>query len=238
MPSFRPPAAQARQAVQALLALGQPRHAHRASGRIHSVGTARNYEQALKGVATWQAQHRTGSLTTLTPAQALAYLQARAAVVRQKTLDLDRQALQAHLSHRPGTPVPLPVVRAVAPTRLAPRAYTPAQVARIVAQQTPPPHTRLTTASGRARPHPPAWGETGPLEALSASRSVFPRQAGRGPPHGVCALRGPCWTSSGVPRPGHGLLRKGAQGRPRGPSGPCPLLVLTRHLRGGSSHPL
>lgn len=148
MPSFRPPAA--RKAVQSLLALGQPRHPHRQRGRIHSVGTARNYEQALKGVATWQAQHRIGSLPTLTPEQALAYLQARAPVVRQKTLDLDRQALQAHLSHLSGTPVKHPVVRAAPPTRLRPRAYTPAQVAQIVAQQAPPQAlaTQLAAAAG------------------------------------------------------------------------------------------
>ena len=47
MPRFRAPQAQAEHAVARKLALGTGRHDHRNDGRIHSLGTARGYGQAL-----------------------------------------------------------------------------------------------------------------------------------------------------------------------------------------------
>lgn len=63
-------------------------------GAIRSVGTVRNYELRLKLVTQWVQQNRLGSLRELTPERALDYLRQRAAQVGQKTLDMDRQAIQ------------------------------------------------------------------------------------------------------------------------------------------------
>ena len=79
MPSFRSPKAQSDHAVSQKVALGKGRHDHRDDGKIHSVGTARGYEQVLKGVAEYQQEHRLGDLRTLTVDIAQQYLNDRAA---------------------------------------------------------------------------------------------------------------------------------------------------------------
>ena len=59
---------------------------------VESVRSVSNYEAALANVATWQkAEHAAGreggDLRSLTPAQAVAYLEQRGEAVGQKTLD-------------------------------------------------------------------------------------------------------------------------------------------------------
>lgn len=129
MPSFRSAKAQAEYAVSQKIALGQGRHDHRDDNRIHSVGTARGYEQALKGVAEYVQEHRMGGLRSLTVEIAQQYLADRAATVSQKTLDIDRQAMQMHLG------VKLNVVKSERETNLSTRSYTTAQVERIASAQ-------------------------------------------------------------------------------------------------------
>ncbi len=129
MPSFRSPKAQSEYAVSQKVALGQGRHEHRDDGKIHSVGTARGYEQALKGVAEYMQEHRLGDLRSVTVEIARQYLADRAAIVAQKTLDIDRQAIQMHLGER------LEVVKSEKETHLSTRSYTPVQVERIVSAQ-------------------------------------------------------------------------------------------------------
>jgi integrase len=129
MPKFRSPSAQAEHAVSRKLALGKGRHDHRNDGRIHSVGTARGYEQALKGFAEYLQNNRLGDLGTATGNEARQYLADRAVLVGQKTLDLDRQAIQMHLG------VPLEVVKSERETTLSTRSYTAAQVERIATAQ-------------------------------------------------------------------------------------------------------
>ncbi len=95
--------------------------------RIRSVGTARNYQERLVQVAA----RLDVALTALTPARAVAYLKGRAAEVGQKTLDMERQAVQAMMVNvtrqlPPGTT--LPVVKSAAPHRPRPRAYSRASV--------------------------------------------------------------------------------------------------------------
>ena len=138
MPIFRKPTNQAARAVRRVLALSTPRHDNRDDGQIHSVGTARSYQGALARVAAWMQENRNyKGLDQLTPEEARTYLEARAAHVRQKTLDQDRQALQV-----------LPLVGKLEriksnpelrPTCLATegRAYTPEQVDIIAQAQTP-----------------------------------------------------------------------------------------------------
>ena len=129
MPRFRAPQAQAEHAVARKLALGTGRHDHRNDGRIHSLGTARGYGQALKGFADYLREHRLGDLPSATDQEARQYLAERSHRVGQKTLDLDRQAIQMHLGLR------LEVVRSDRESALSTRSYTPAQVARIASAQ-------------------------------------------------------------------------------------------------------
>ena len=129
MPRFRAPQAQAEHAVARKLALGTGRHDHRNDGRIHSLGTARGYGQALKGFADYLREHRLGDLPGATDQEARQYLAERSHRVGQKTLDLDRQAIQMHLGLR------LEVVRSDRESALSTRSYTPAQVERIANAQ-------------------------------------------------------------------------------------------------------
>jgi len=131
MPSFRSPRAQAAHAVQSKTTHGQPRHGHQNSGAIHSIGTERNYSQALAGVTTWLHANHQGNLKNLTPEQAHQYLYERASRVGQKTLDLDRQAMQMHLGHTLDR-----IASTKLPSALATesRAYTPTQVMEITSQ--------------------------------------------------------------------------------------------------------
>jgi integrase len=130
MPRFRSAQAQAEHAVSMKVALGQGRHDHQGDGRIHSVGTARGYEQALKGFADYLQSNHLGDLGSATVKEAQHYLAGRSALVAQKTLDLDRQAIQMHLG------VPLEVIKSQKETVLSTRSYTPVQVERIVSAQT------------------------------------------------------------------------------------------------------
>lgn len=129
MPSFRSPKAQAEHAVSRKIALGTGRHDHPNDGRIHSLGTARGYEQALKGFADYLRQHRLGDLHSATEEEARHYLAERSGIVSQKTLDLDRQAIQIHLGQK------LEIVCSSKESTLSTRSYTPAQVERIAQAQ-------------------------------------------------------------------------------------------------------
>lgn len=129
MPSFRSPKAQAEHAVSRKIALGTGRHDHPNDGRIHSLGTARGYEQALKGFADYLRQHHLGDLRSATEEEARHYLAERSQVVGQTTLDLDRQAIQIHLGQK------LEIVCSSKESTLSTRSYTPAQVERIANAQ-------------------------------------------------------------------------------------------------------
>ena len=129
MPRFRSAKTQAKHAVSQKVTLGLGRHDHRDDGRIHSVGTARNYEQSLKNFTKYIQDHRMGDLYSVTVMEAQQYLADRATTVSQKTLDLDRQAIQMHLG------VQLEVVKSDMITHLSTRSYTRTQVERIAAAQ-------------------------------------------------------------------------------------------------------
>lgn len=130
MPKFAAPAKQAARVMQRLQ--GQT---------LRSVGTVRNYEQALTRVAEYVRDQRLNGLRSLTPEQAVRYLKARGQTVGQKTLDMERQALQAMMHHLTGQLGPterLPVVKAATPQKLVGRAYTPLQAQMIAQAQRPP----------------------------------------------------------------------------------------------------
>lgn len=107
---------------------------------LRSVGTVRNYEQALTRLAEHaQAERIEGGLRGMSVAQVITYLEQRGEVVGQKTLDMERQAAQAMLQHVTGQLPPgarLPVVKSEHQQVLTGRAYTAAQVERIAAAQT------------------------------------------------------------------------------------------------------
>lgn len=132
---------------------------------IRSVGTARNYEASLTKVAQYLKEHRLGSLREITPKRAVEYLRVRGAVVGQKTLDMERQALQSMMLHVTGV-LPqggrLEVVKSTANSRdpklgiessgrgLAERSriYSPEQVELIASRQAG--HNALATRIAHA----------------------------------------------------------------------------------------
>ena len=130
MPSFRNAKKQAEHAVKQKLALNRARHTHRHDQKIHSLGTARNYTQALTRLTQWLQQHQLKDLKNLDQASALTYLEWRGQSVGQKTLDQERQAIQLHLG------IKLPVVVSELHHALKSRAYTPQQIDLIVQAQT------------------------------------------------------------------------------------------------------
>jgi integrase len=131
MPRFRKAKRQAQHMVKQRQAFGQARHGRGSESRIHSVGTARNYQQALTRVAQWLAQHKMGDLTTINVSSAMRYLTLRGQSVKQKTLDQERQALQLLLQTK------LSVIKSELTQTLASRAYTVEQVEYIQQSQTP-----------------------------------------------------------------------------------------------------
>jgi len=139
MPSFARASTQAARAVQKANAIGTARHDAGGDGRIHGHGTARNYEQSLKLAGEWGQAHGAATLAEWKMDQAIAYLEERAEAVSQKTLDMDRQALQVlpHIETLPRIQTEL------GPEDLAGRAYTEAQVEAIAEAQVE--HNRLAT---------------------------------------------------------------------------------------------
>ncbi|MCS3471761.1 integrase [Pseudomonas sp. JUb42] len=109
------------------------------SGRLASLGTSHSYEASLRLAAEWLKRNGRGSLVELTPKAAKQYLNERAALVGQKTLDRDRQALQAVLraTGRFSEKNRLPVIKAVKQQVLVSRNYTAEQWSLVIEHQTP-----------------------------------------------------------------------------------------------------
>lgn len=106
---------------------------------IASVGTVRNYEQALKTCCDYLKEFKLGALREITPEKAYNYLTLRAEENSQKTVDMDRQALQAmmrHVTHELPPAGRLHVIKSSIETELTSRSYTPEQVNAIQAHQT------------------------------------------------------------------------------------------------------
>lgn len=102
---------------------------------IQSVGTVRNYEQALSKFCTFLASQKIHIKDIEGDDQALSYLSQRAEQVGQKALDLDRQSIQAALMHIGAINDRLPVIKSEHQQVLKSRAYTVDQVAMIVQRQ-------------------------------------------------------------------------------------------------------
>jgi integrase len=144
MPRFRHPKAQAEYVIKQNLSIGSARHHHAKENKIHSLGTKRNYLQALTQLTTWLQTHRLGELKQLNTDLALQYLEQRSQVIGQKTLDQERQAIQMVLNKK------LPVIKSEYAQILKSRAYTPEQVHLIAQAQTAKHHlaTEIAFAAG------------------------------------------------------------------------------------------
>jgi len=121
-------------------------HALQKDGAIPSVGTFRNIEQSLKTIAQTFKDSKQQSINLVTTEQAIQYLADRAAEVGQKSLDMERQALQ-HVLHYNGNLAQketLQVIKSEHVQVLHSRAYTPDQVREIVSHQTA--HNAISTA--------------------------------------------------------------------------------------------
>mgnify|MGYP004476260131 CR=1 FL=1 len=108
---------------------------------IKSVGTFRNYEQALCNVGNYLKENdpkNRRDLKNLTVESAKDYLEHRKTEVQQKTLDMERQAMQKVLQLNGNLALneTLDVTKSTIKTELAPRAYTPEQVLAISQHQT------------------------------------------------------------------------------------------------------
>jgi integrase len=102
---------------------------------IKSVGTVRNYEQALSQFCTFLASQGL-HIRDIGEKEAINYLEQRAEEVGQKTLDLDRQAIQAALMHTGAIQERLAVIKSEHQQVLEARAYTSEQVSMIAERQT------------------------------------------------------------------------------------------------------
>lgn len=129
MPSFRKPKAQAEYAINKMLQIGRARHIDRSDQKIHSLGTKRNYLQALTRVTEWIQQNRLGDLRNLNREKAIQYLEMRSDNIGQKTLDQERQAIQMYLQ------ITLPVIKSELTQIQKSRAYTAEQILFIAEAQ-------------------------------------------------------------------------------------------------------
>jgi len=82
-----------------------------------------------KVFAEYLKKNQQGDLQNVTEEQAQLYLADRTGLVAQKTLDLDRQAIQMHLG------IQIEVVKSELESRLSTRSYTNSQVERIASAQ-------------------------------------------------------------------------------------------------------
>ncbi len=130
MTSFRNAKKQAKYAIKQQLQIGQARHTNRHDNKIHSLGTKRNFTQALILFTKWLQKNKRGDLKSATVKIAKDYLEERGQQVAQKTLDQDRQALQLYLTTK------LPVIKSELTQALKTRAYSNDQVKKITEAQT------------------------------------------------------------------------------------------------------
>lgn len=129
MPKFRKAKKQASHIVKSHLAIGKAKHNTDKKNQIHSVGTARNYEQALVRIGNWLKANKLGNLSDIKESAAIQYLETRAQEIGQKSLDQERQAIQLCIGHK------LPVIKSELEQAKKSRAYTEDQVKLIAKSQ-------------------------------------------------------------------------------------------------------
>ena len=106
---------------------------------IESVGSVRNYEQALKLASEYMKENSLGSLRDITKEEANDLLNIVAADNSQSQVDMLRQSIQLmmqHVTNKLSTNEPLKRVLSENPTKLSGRAYKSYQVPMITERQT------------------------------------------------------------------------------------------------------
>ena len=83
---------------QVMHGLSRHKNLDLAEKKISSVGTERNHVSALTVFAKWLIKDSNKHLKNAKPTDAIRYLEERSRVVRQKTLDMDRQALNMNMN--------------------------------------------------------------------------------------------------------------------------------------------
>ena len=127
MAKFRSSAKQAKHAIEQKLALGSARHGNKVDGQIHSIRTAERYQQAAKNVSDWmKVNNHLQGLQNITPDQAKSYLSERAEQITQKTLDIERRAIETIIESK------LERVHSLIRHTSGHRGYQPAQVNLII----------------------------------------------------------------------------------------------------------
>lgn len=153
MGRFRSSKSQSSFVLKQKLAIGTPRHGKKGfDAQIHSLGTARTYQESLACVAKYISENRldpTGNgLSGLTKKVATDYLKCRSTVVSQKQLDKDRQSIEILLGEK------ITVIKSDFEQVLHSRAYTQPQI-ELVAKSQSPIHrlATLVAADGGLRAH-------------------------------------------------------------------------------------
>ena len=128
MPKFAKPEAQAEKLAKNL-------YQHKI---IKSLGTARNYKTALIKIARWSKDIGINGLQGMSIQDAYKYLDYRSEFAGQKTLDMERQAIQAmfKLNGKLSPKETLTVIKSEKEIIEKSRAYTPAQALAISEHQT------------------------------------------------------------------------------------------------------
>lgn len=109
------------------------------SHQVVSLGTSSTYQDGLTRLGEWMQKNNCGPLQEVSVNRAERFLAERATQVGQKTLDRDRQAVQALLRHigKLDADQRLQMVKAERQQVLEPRAYLPDQVYAIKQQMAP-----------------------------------------------------------------------------------------------------
>jgi len=130
---FRKTASPAKQALSVEKSLQR-------GGHIPSIRTLNNYRERLERVASKLPEYGIRcEIRQLDKHSITQYLTQRSTEVGQKTLDMERQALQSmarHISREIGLKSTLPVIKSIHEQRLTGRAYTAEQVSMVATAQT------------------------------------------------------------------------------------------------------
>lgn len=131
------PDRQATRAIKACSAIGTPRHGNRDDGKIHGLGTERQYHQIFRTAATWLNDRYNVQLYRVSTEQVHTYLQERSIDIGQKQLNNEHRALQMYLrNERKDSNISIERVRSEVPVIEKARAYTDGQVQLVCSRQT------------------------------------------------------------------------------------------------------
>lgn len=119
-------------AISKLLSLSTPRHTNKDSGRIHSVSTARQYQQIYTRLSAY-CRSNGERFKRLKPETATAYLSNRSHEIQDKQLNIERRAIEIYLRDKYQNPIKLTIPKSSrAPAPKVSRAYSPDQIRHLI----------------------------------------------------------------------------------------------------------